>query len=67
VDLVELSFEQVKDPEERKYLGLVPTAFTISTEQTSRVRRAAQVLVNESPELRAFLEQSAKTADKGSK
>jgi NTE family protein len=67
VDLVELSFEQVKDPEERKYLDLVPTAFTISTEQTSRVRRAAQVLVSESPELRAFLEQSAKSADKGPK
>jgi hypothetical protein len=67
VDLVELSFERVKDPEERRYLDLVPTAFTISTEQTSRVRHAAQVLVDESPELREFLEQSAKSASKGTR
>jgi len=67
VDLVELSFERVKDPEERRYLDLVPTAFTISAEQTSRVRRAAQILVDESPELRAFLEQSAKSASKGAR
>ena len=67
VDLVELSFEQVKDPEERKYLDLVPTAFTISPEQTSRLRHAAQALVEESPELRVFLEESAKSASKGEK
>jgi NTE family protein len=67
VDLVELSFEQVKDPEERKYLDRVPTAFTISTEQTTRLRHAAQVLVDESPELRVFLEESAKSASKGAK
>jgi hypothetical protein len=67
VDLVELSFERVKDPEERRYLDLVPTAFTISAEQTSRVRRAAQILVDESPELRTFLEQSAKSVSKGAR
>jgi NTE family protein len=67
VDLVELSFEKVKDPEERKYLDLVPTAFTISNEQTSRVRHAAQVLVDESPELRVFLQESAKSASKGAR
>jgi len=67
VDLVELSFEQVKDPAERKYLDRVPTAFTISTEQTTRLRHAAQVLVDESPELRVFLEESAKSANKGAK
>jgi NTE family protein len=67
VDLVELSFERVKDPEERKYLDLVPTAFTISTEQTGRLRRAARLLVEESPELRVFLEESAKSASKPAK
>ena len=67
VDLVELSFDRVKDPAERKYLDLVPTAFTISSEQTIRLRRAAQQLVKESPELRVFLDESAKSTSKSSK
>ena len=67
VDLVELSLEQVKDPEERKYLNLVPTAFTISSEQIIRLRRAAQLLVEDSPELRVFLQESARSAGKSSK
>jgi len=67
IDLVELSFERVKEPEERKYLSLVPTAFTISPEQIVRLRRAAKLLVDESSELRVFLEESAKSADKSAK
>jgi NTE family protein len=62
VDLVELSFERVKDPTEREYLDRVPTAFTISTEEIIRLRRAAHTLVEESPELRHFLEESARSA-----
>ena len=63
VDLVELSFERVKDPDEREYLDRVPTAFTLSSEQIIRLRRAAHLLVDESPELRVFLEESAKSAN----
>ena len=59
VDLVELSFERVKDAAEREYLDRVPTAFTLSSEQIIRLRRAAHLLVEESPELRVFLEESA--------
>jgi NTE family protein len=62
VDLVELSFERVKDEKEREYLDRVPTTFTLSSEQIIRVRRAAHQLVDESPELRLFLEESAKSA-----
>jgi NTE family protein len=62
VDLVELSFDRVKDADEREYLDRVPTAFTLSTEQIIRLRRAAHVLVEESPELRTFIEESAKAA-----
>lgn len=62
VDLVELSFERVKDAEERTYLDRVPTAFTISSEQIIRLRRAAHTLVSESPELRKFLDESASSA-----
>jgi NTE family protein len=64
VDLVELSFERVKDKKEREYLDRVPTALTLSSEQIIRLRRAAHLLVDESAELRMFLEQSAKTAHK---
>jgi NTE family protein len=67
VDLVELTFERVRDPQEREYLDRVPTAFTISSEQTLRVRRAAKLLVDESRELRVFLEESAKSANKSGK
>jgi NTE family protein len=64
IDLVELSFDRVKDEDEREYLDRVPTAFTVSTEQIIRLRRAAHLLVEESAELRTFLEQSAKAAPK---
>lgn len=62
VDLVELSFDRVRDEEERVYLDRVPTTFTLSAEQIIRVRRAAHLLVEESPELRTFLEESARSA-----
>ena len=62
VDLVELSFDRVRDEKEREYLDRVPTTFTLSPEQIIRVRRAAHLLVDESAELRTFLEQSARSA-----
>jgi NTE family protein len=62
VDLVELSFERVKDAGEREYLDRVPTTFTLSSEQITRLRRAARQLVDESPELRVFLDESAQSA-----
>jgi NTE family protein len=62
VDLVELSFDRVKDADEREYLDRVPTTFTLSHEEIARVRRAAHLLVEESPDLRMFLEQSARSA-----
>jgi NTE family protein len=62
VDLVELSFEQVRDKGEREYLDRIPTAFTLSSEEIIRLRRAAHTLVEESPELRHFLDESARAA-----
>ena len=63
VDLVELSFEQVKDADERNYLDRIPTSFTLSSSEVDRLRRAARLLVEESPELRTFLEESAASRD----
>jgi NTE family protein len=62
VDLVELSFDRVRQLEDREYLDRVPTAFTLSSEQIIRLRRAAHVLVEESPELRHFLEESTRAS-----
>jgi len=62
VDLVELSFERVKDKGEREYLDRIATSFTLSTEEIIRLRRAAQLLVEESPELRNFLEHTTRAA-----
>ena len=62
VDLVELSFERVKDVAERTYLDRVPTTFTLSTDEVNRLRNAAHLLVTESPELRHFIEESARSA-----
>jgi NTE family protein len=62
VDLVELSFEQVRDKAERDYLDRIPTAFTLSPEEIIRLRRAAHTLVDESPELGHFLDESARAA-----
>ena len=62
VDLVELSFERIKEAAERTYLDRIPTSFTISSEQTIRLRRAAHLLVEQSPELRKFLDESARSA-----
>ncbi len=63
VDLVELSFERIKDPVEREYLDRVPTAFTLSPEQIIRLRRAAHLLVDESPDLRTFSRRIRKVCD----
>jgi len=62
IDLAELSFDRVQDADEHDYLDRIPTAFTISPEEVTRLRRAARLLVEESPELRNFIEQSARSA-----
>jgi NTE family protein len=62
VDLVELSFDRIKDGDERDYLDRIPTTFTLSDEQITRLRDAAHQLVDESPELRVFLQESARSA-----
>src|SRR4029079_6464568 len=62
IDLVELSFDRVLNEDEHNYLDRIPTAFTISPEEVSRLRRAARLLVEESPEMRNFIEQSARSA-----
>jgi NTE family protein len=67
VDLVELSFDAVKVDGDREYLDRVPTAFTLTSEQIIRLRNAAHALVDQSPELDRFLDESAKSAARARK
>lgn len=62
VDLVELSFEKVRDAAEREYLDRIPTSFTLDKSEITRLRQAARTLVDESPELKHFLAESARDA-----
>jgi NTE family protein len=62
VDLVELSFDRIKNGDERDYLDRIPTSFTLSGEQITKLREAAQKLVDESPELHVFLQELARGA-----
>jgi NTE family protein len=59
VDLVELSFDRVKDAAEHDYLDRIPTAFTLSHAEIDRLRKTAHVLVEESPEMRHFIEEAS--------
>ena len=52
----------MKEKSEREYLDRIPTAFTLSSEEIIRLRRAAHTLVEESPELKHFLGESARSA-----
>jgi NTE family protein len=48
---VEVSFAEVPDPEERKYLRGIETSFHLSDKKVDRLIEAARQLVRESPEL----------------
>ena len=45
-----VSFSQLKDPEERKYLNKQPTSFALPGEAVDRLRAAAGQIIVDSPE-----------------
>ena len=53
--LVEISFAQHPDPDERMYLNELPTMFGLSHEQVDRTIAAARTLLAASPEFQALL------------
>jgi len=53
--LIELSFEAMSDKEERRYLLNLPTSFKLPAESVDRLRRAAAVLLRQSPDYRKLL------------
>jgi len=58
VYVVDVSFEQVADPDRKAYLNQLPTSFSLSGEQVDRLRAAGRELVLASPEFRRFLTDS---------
>jgi NTE family protein len=47
---IDVSFSQLKDKEERKYLNKQPTSFVLSSEAVDRLRAAAGQIIVDSPE-----------------
>jgi NTE family protein len=57
--LVEVSFEAIPDPKERRYFLELPTSFKLDDEQVDRLRQIAGRLLGDSPEFRKALEEPA--------
>jgi NTE family protein len=47
---IDVSFSQLKDEEERKYLNKQPTSFALPSEAVDRLRAAAGTIIVDSPE-----------------
>jgi NTE family protein len=54
-DAIDMSFEAIQDPEERRYFMNLPTSFVLSDEQVDRLRELAGRLLRESPAYRDML------------
>ena len=55
-DAIDVSFEAIQDPEERRYFMNLPTSFVLTDEQVDRLRELAGRLLRESPAYRNMLE-----------
>ncbi len=53
--LIEVAFEHVKDPEERRFLRNVPTSFNLDDETADRLIAAGRQLLRESADFQALL------------
>lgn len=57
--LVEVSFDAMVDPQERRYLNDLPTSLTLPAEDVDRLRRAGRQLLRTSPSYQAVLRDMA--------
>lgn len=56
IHFVEVSFDQLFDPEERQALNGLPTSFKLPRESVDRLRAAAKTILSENDDFRGFLE-----------
>jgi NTE family protein len=52
---IDVSFQQIKNAEERFYLNQQPTSFVLADEAVDRLRRAAGAVILESPEFQRLI------------
>ena len=53
--LIEVSFDMVDDEEDRSYLKLIPTSFTLGNSEVEDLRKAGRKLLREAPRFEKFL------------
>ena len=53
--VVEIAFDNIKDPEERKFFNHVKTSFNLDDETVDRLIEIGARLLRESPEYKKFL------------
>ena len=51
-DAIDVSFESIQDPEERRYFMNLPTSFVLSDEEVDRLRELGGRLLRETPAFR---------------
>jgi NTE family protein len=53
--MIDVSFDALEDPDERRYFKRLPTSFTLTDKQVDRLREAGRRLLRESPEFQRLL------------
>jgi NTE family protein len=53
--MVNVSFDEFEDPDERRYFKHLPTSFTLTDKQVDRLREAGRRLLRESPDFQRLL------------
>ncbi|MCV2356060.1 patatin-like phospholipase family protein [Paucibacter sp. B2R-40] len=52
---IDINFDQISDPEEKRYFRNLPTSFVLSAEQVDRLREMAGRLLRQSPDFQRLL------------
>ena len=55
--MINVSFDALEDPDERRYFKRLPTSFTLSDKQVDRLREAGRLLLRNSPEFQRLLQE----------
>jgi NTE family protein len=55
--MVNVSFDELDDPDERRYFKRLPTSFTLSDKQVDRLREVGRRLLRESPQFQQLLKE----------
>jgi NTE family protein len=53
--MINVSFDALEDPDERRYFNRLPTSFTLSEKQVDRLREAGRRLLRDSPDFQRLL------------